>query len=186
MLSFSLVDPRTSKFQHLQACIYSHVACQEDDPAAVEAMARLKERLTIWQSVPSALGRSSLKHKVHAMAHALRLTSGSWQSTARLLRSTLTFTGDLGPESKFPLFACKVSALFGDWCRHEAGALGDADNQLDDQQSQPTAEAEFTFVRPSASPQADAAEDFQSRQAPQCCAIHDRHPFLWAFCLWSG
>ena len=73
----------------------------------------------MFQSVPTALGRTSLKHKVHALGHALRLTSQSWQNVGKLLRSTLTVTGDLGTESRFPYFAASLRSLFGEWYANE-------------------------------------------------------------------
>ena len=75
------------------------------------------------------------------MGHSLRLSSSSWANAAKLLRSTLTFTGDLGVESRLPLFAASLSALYGDWYRNEGRRSEDEDDCLE---PEPGA---FTYLR---------------------------------------
>ena len=73
--------------------------------------------LNLLQAAPAAVGsgRQSLHRKVHAVAHATRLTCKTWLDTVKLMNGCLTYTGDLGTESGFPTFKKHMRQLFGQW-----------------------------------------------------------------------
>jgi len=87
--------------------------------ALTEATARLATDLIIFPAVPTGVGSgcASFKHKLHAIAHSLRLTSPSWSGVSSLLSATCTWTGDLGTESRLCLFKGSLLDLFGQWPR---------------------------------------------------------------------
>ena len=101
------------------------------------------------QLTPTALGsgRSSLVHKVHAIAHSARLSAADWRYTCRMMNETLSWTGDLGVESGMPGFKGNVCRLFGDW------ALQEAFPQDFERASEQELGSEFDFALP-----AEAAE----------------------------
>ena len=78
---------------------------------------RLARHLSIVQGTPTAVGagRSGLIHKVHALAHSVRLSAANWKQTCRLLNQTVTWTADMGVESGLHTFRGNVCAMFGDW-----------------------------------------------------------------------
>ncbi len=67
--------------------------------------------------VPTCLGsgKTSLPRKVHAWAHAVRLASSSWSDACPLLRSSTTWTSDLGTESLMWTFNQSALDVLGDW-----------------------------------------------------------------------
>lgn len=77
-------------------------------------VARLEPRLRIAQGTPTGLGsgRSSLTYKVHALAHSVRLCTNTWPDACMLLRSTVSWTADLGTESGISGFHGDASTLF--------------------------------------------------------------------------
>lgn len=83
-------------------------------------MHKLEAFVSMSQGVPTAVGsgQQSLRRKVQAAAHSLRLTCPSWAATAQLIGSFCTFTGDLGVESGFWLFRQSLTKLFGPWVVH--------------------------------------------------------------------
>ena len=93
----------------------------EPDGHALQRMpvltAALERDLKLVAAVPTGVGSgcASMLHKLHAVCHSLRLTSQSWSSTATLLSSTCTWTGDLGTESGFCRHRGSMLALFGGW-----------------------------------------------------------------------
>lgn len=90
--------------------------------------------MQIWQGVPTAVGsgQQSLRRKVQAVAHSLRLSSPSWAATAQLMRNFCTFTGDLGVESGFWMFCQSLTKLFWEWIlqayRHRSTAAPKGDD----------------------------------------------------------
>ncbi|CAE7765568.1 unnamed protein product [Symbiodinium sp. CCMP2592] len=92
--------------------------CQQHLAATKE----LAQYLCMHQLTPTALGsgRSSLVHKVHAVAHSTRLSAADWRYTCRIMNATFSWTGDLGVESGMPGFKGNVCRLFGDWALQEA------------------------------------------------------------------
>ena len=88
-----------------------------DEETLAEASATLKQKLRIVQGSPTAVGsgKSSLRRKVHALLHAARLVSDSWQSAVALMNSTVSFTGDMGVESLLAGFVEDARSLMGDW-----------------------------------------------------------------------
>ena len=76
------------------------------DVAHTDAITRLQELLRQHRGVPTCLasGRGSLFHKVHAYMHSLRLESMSWEMTACLYNSTVSYTTDFGTEVGFGHF----------------------------------------------------------------------------------
>lgn len=91
---------------------------------------RLSDLLHLSQGVPTAVGsgRQSLRRKVHAVAHAVRLSCSSWRGVADMLSSTMSWTGDLGVESGFWLFRQSLRKLFGQWVV-DADADADAERR---------------------------------------------------------
>jgi hypothetical protein len=107
----------------------ANVLCSDLDPEAKkQAAARLAPLLNLSQGVPAAVGagRQSLRRKIHAVAHSVRLQTKSWRDAVSLLNSTLTWTGDMGVESGFWTFRQDLGILFGDWVK-ESDAQGAED-----------------------------------------------------------
>lgn len=112
-----------------QAVALMHAAnrlCSENLLADEESalMTFLDGCLDMVQGVPitEGSGQQSLRRKVRAVAHSLRLSSPSWQATAALMNSFCRFTGDLGVESGFWLFRQSLKKLFGDRLVSSRGA----------------------------------------------------------------
>eukprot|EP00974_Lingulodinium_polyedra_P022383 2159928-Lingulodinium_polyedra.AAC.1 len=82
-----------------------------------ECARRLSSWLVMQQGVPTAVGsgRGSARRKLHAVVHSQRLESAGWPSAAKLLNSTVTWTGDLGAESRFWQMRATAPELFGNW-----------------------------------------------------------------------
>eukprot|EP00969_Alexandrium_andersonii_P373430 15484024-Alexandrium_andersonii.AAC.1 len=77
----------------------------------------LVARLPIQAQVPTALGsgRANIFAKTHALIHACRMICPSWLACVRVLNSVVSFTGDLGPESRLPAVHVDLSRFFGPW-----------------------------------------------------------------------
>ena len=88
----------------------------------------LRSILALEQGTPVAVGsgRSSLKDKLHACTHSVKLTSGSWSRACELMTRTCTWVGDLGEKS---IARVKTNArkLIGQWVL-DADAAADAAN----------------------------------------------------------
>ena len=72
-------------------------------PASQNTMQELSNILQ-WEQGPAVgvgSGKAGLFYKLHALLHARRLVSTSWEATAQSFHSTISFTGDLGVESLF-------------------------------------------------------------------------------------
>ena len=98
-------------------------------------MLQLQGALSITQGVPTAVGsgRQSLRRKMHAVCHSIRMTSPSWEATAALMGTFSTFTGDLGVESGVWTFQESLRTLFGPWVEASDGSstcaeAGDGEN----------------------------------------------------------
>lgn len=52
---------------------------------------------------------------MHALCHSVRLTCESWPDTAKLVNSTISWTGDLGTESRITNYRGSLKTLFGNW-----------------------------------------------------------------------
>ena len=102
-----------------QAFFDANALCSDDVPDEEKAriMANLAPMIQWRQGVPAAVGsgRSSLRRKVHAIAHAQRLTTQGWPSATSLLNATVSFTGDLGTEARIPNYCAPLASLFGEW-----------------------------------------------------------------------
>ncbi len=71
----------------------------DDDVAeSVRLSRRLQPRLRLVQGAPVGVGsgRGSLSRKLHALVHATRLTTSSWEDAVATMNSTFSWTGDLG------------------------------------------------------------------------------------------
>ena len=126
---------------------------EDTDPSRqsqMQIVERLSPLLRITQGVPCGLGsgRTGVKYKVHALAHATRLTSKSWSDTAALLRATITWTGDLGTESHLVQYRCNLQKLFGDWIRAGTDVLQGASGaaQHEDEGDRAHADDDFDFM----------------------------------------
>ena len=88
----------------------------------------LRSILSMEQGTPVAVGsgRSSLKDKLHACTHSVKLTSGSWSRACEQMTRTCTWVGDLGEKS---IARVKTNArkLMGQWTL-DADAAADAAN----------------------------------------------------------
>ena len=87
------------------------------DPHAEQAVTLLAETLVFQQGVPAALGSgcASLKHKVHAILHSVKLCSKTFRDACRALNSTVSWVGDLGVERLITTVHLNASELMGDW-----------------------------------------------------------------------
>eukprot|EP00439_Symbiodinium_sp_Y106_P061743 s3556_g9.t1 len=119
----------------------------------------LAQHLCMRQLTPTALGsgRSSLVHKVHAIAHSTRLSAADWRYTCCMMNETLTWTGDLGVESGMPGFKGNVCRLFGDWALQEAFPQ-DYEGARANQEEQ---ESEFDFALPALAAQVNSISRLQ-------------------------
>ena len=86
-----------------------------DEAFLARALPGLRDKLKLVQGSPTAVGsgKSSLRRKAHALLHATRLVTDSWQSAIRLMNSTLSFTGDMGVESGLWTFVEDARSLMG-------------------------------------------------------------------------
>ena len=103
----------------------ANVLCSDvDDETKKQAAGRLAPLLHLSQGVPTAVGagRQSLRQKIHAAAHSVRLHTKTWKDAASLLNATLSWTGDMGVESGFWTFRQDLATLFGDWVRQSDAA----------------------------------------------------------------
>ena len=76
------------------------------DPTGQASENTMQELATIlkWEQGPAVgvgSGKAGLFYKLHALLHARRLVSSSWEATAQSFHSSISFTGDLGVESLF-------------------------------------------------------------------------------------
>ena len=83
----------------------------------------LNSMCTWIPGVAAAVGsaKASVLRKVQALSHSQRLTAQGWVQTARLLNSTVSWTGDLGTESGFWRFVAPLTAVHGEWVKQEDG-----------------------------------------------------------------
>ena len=83
---------------------------------SLQCQSELWNYLHITQGVPVGVGsgRSSLKYKMHASCHSLKLFCAEWRNVAFLWNSTVSIVGDLG-ESKVVNFRSNLKDMFGDW-----------------------------------------------------------------------
>ena len=95
---------------------------REASEGTIDREAELVQELTtmirIRRGVPVCLGsgRTSVHHKMHATAHALRLEHVEWSGVATSLNTTLAFTTDFGVEyllSSLPKFDLKTLFPWG-------------------------------------------------------------------------
>lgn len=89
----------------------------------------LRSILQLEQGTPVAVGsgRSSLKYKLHACAHSVKLTSLSWRRACEQMTRTCTWVGDLG-ETGISRVRTNLRQLMGEWVVHadiEADAAAD-------------------------------------------------------------
>ena len=65
-----------------------------------ELLVMMTQLVRVRRGVPVCMGsgRTSVHHKMHAVAHALRLEHYSWSGVAGALNNTLAFTTDFGVE----------------------------------------------------------------------------------------
>ena len=80
------------------------------NPKASEAEEWMKSLsdILMWQQGPAVgigSGKAGLFHKLHALLHARRLVSPSWESTVESFHQCIAFTGDMGIESLFASIA---------------------------------------------------------------------------------
>lgn len=102
------------------------------------AASRLDTLLALSQGVPTAVGsgRQSLRRKVHAVVHSVRLSSSSWRAAAKILSSCVSWTGDLGVESGCWQFRQSLRKLFGEWVVQSGEDRGKEDNNEAQEPSQ--------------------------------------------------
>ena len=96
----------------------AHINPEEQDVEnMMSSVERLVGALSLTAGVPAGVGcgSGSMRDKMHALSHATRLMSPSWASTAQLITTTFTWTGDLGVESKIGAFKESLRSLQGDW-----------------------------------------------------------------------
>lgn len=92
--------------------------------------------------VPTSVGsgRGNIFAKVHCLVHAFRLSCKSWKQSAALLRSVVSFTGDLGTESRLPRVQVDLTRFFGAW-------VEDSDRQgMDSRTKAEDSYADFDFT----------------------------------------
>ena len=94
---------------------------------------QLGDLVRMEQGVPVALGKKSLKEKLHGMIHSEKLTVATWSGTAIAMNATMTFVGDLG-EATICRARSNINSLFGDWVTRadgvEDGVEDDGDNEF--------------------------------------------------------
>ena len=85
----------------------------------------LRGALMLEQGVPVSVGsgKSSLRYKLRATSHSVKLSCKSWYRTAECLRRTATWVGDLG-ECGVTKAKTNLKTLMGDW-------IVDADNRCE-------------------------------------------------------
>lgn len=86
----------------------------DDEEAIVQS--DLKAIFALEQGVPVAVGsgRSSLKYKVRATAHSVKLGCKTWYRAAEQLHHTATWVGDLG-EVGIAQLKTNLKTLMGHW-----------------------------------------------------------------------
>lgn len=88
-----------------------------DANALKPVLQRLSDLLQLHHGAPCGIGsgHASLQRKVHGILHSMRLSSKSWSQACLMLRSTATWTGDLGTESLLWTFKADARDVFGRW-----------------------------------------------------------------------
>lgn len=88
----------------------------------------LRDALQFTQLSPVGVGsgRACRAAKAHAVMHSVRMMCETWQQCAVLMCSVVTWTGDLGTESRFPTYCSTLTAAFGEWVRASDSAAEDA------------------------------------------------------------
>ena len=68
------------------------------DEEELQIQTDLRSILLLEQGTPVAVGsgRSSLKYKIHACTHSVKLASRSWRRACEQMTRTCTWVGDLG------------------------------------------------------------------------------------------
>jgi hypothetical protein len=130
----------------------------EELAEAAAAMTSLSSRLELTPGVPTAVGhgRASLADKVHCLAHSCRLTSPTWRDCAKLLSSTVSWTGDLGTEAGVAGASTSLLALFGPWVAEQDASAEAADSVTAEAEAQ-AANDGFDFQAEGKVPLAEAA-----------------------------
>ena len=100
----------------------SNVVLQLQGPGQ-EALEWLRIAFEWEPGVAAAIGsaKASLIRKVQALCHSQRLTTMSWEHVARLMNSTVSWTGDLGTESGMWRFSNHLANVFGPWIADKRG-----------------------------------------------------------------
>lgn len=93
----------------------------------------LKKIFALEQGVPVAVGsgKSSLKYKLRATSHSVKLNCKTWRRTAEQLTHTATWVGDLG-EMGVCNIKSNLRSIIGDWIE-EADASDVVANVADDE-----------------------------------------------------
>lgn len=95
-----------------------HQNRDDHDGVGLHARAQTLQESLVWKAgVPAGVGSGcgSLRHKLHALLHSLRLEAPSWRAAIELLNSTVTWTGDLGTESGIVKHCESARNLVGPW-----------------------------------------------------------------------
>ena len=90
-------------------------ACITDEEE-LQIQMDLRSILSLEQGTLVAVGsgRSSLKYKIHACAHSVKLTSRSWSRACEQMTRTCTWVGDLG-ETGVSQVKTNLRKLMGEW-----------------------------------------------------------------------
>ena len=86
------------------------------DEEELQIQTDLRSILLLEQGTPVAVGsgRSSLKYKIHACTHSVKLTSHSWRRACEQMTRTCTWVGDLG-EKGISQVKTNLRKLMGEW-----------------------------------------------------------------------
>ena len=98
------------------------------------AQSDLRQVFALEQGVPVAVGsgKASLKYKLRAVSHSIKLNCKSWRRTAEQLNHTATWVGDLGEVGVVKL-KTNLKTIMGNWIV-DADSNGDtaaADSEFD-------------------------------------------------------
>ena len=92
-------------------------AVTEDEERTIQN--DLRRILVLEQGTPVAVGSGaqSVKYKIHACTHSVKLTSRSWRRSCEQMTRTCTWVGDLG-ETGVCKFNTNLKTLMGEWVMH--------------------------------------------------------------------